>query len=806
MKAILQKTILIHVCLLSFLQLFAQERGVTLLKQTHETVGQTYALIIGISDYNRIEKLKYADRDAIAFEQLLKSKIGGSIPDEQIYSLHNAAANKINVANALTAIAKKLKPGDKFYFFFAGHGDMEVTSQTDNGLLLLYDSPKDGYFGIIDDVIEVNQLRKFLTPFSEKGVDIIYIVDACHSGKLSGGEQGRKQTAAALLSMWGREYKILSCQPNQLSYEDPKLGGGRGVFSLKLEEGLKGKADANNDGIITMYELYVFTLSEVTKATGFKQIPLINGDLSKPFSIKPISVTDTTFEAIQIQSGFEDSILTVNKFSPAVLKWYNQFDSLIKKDDLIMPYTKNAVLMYRKFIQTNNDRQTIFFIQKQLVAALSNRFNVIVSPLLQGETSISTKYECRLSARELDTCLSILGDRHYLYPNFKARKLYMDAMSLTWALNEDEYNFGMKSAVEAAIDSLEKSYELEPNAAYTSLALGERYAILANPSNAEKYFKVYLSLRPNGIWAQYSLGKVYAKMGQYSKAENLFSKVLQQNPEYYVITDLSDMQLFQNKFNEAKKTLYMILAFGDTAYYYSCLGLMYGKSNKPDSAIYFYKAAKNVKKVDFDTQIDNNIGHMYWVKRQYDSAKYYFNSVLKINPKNPFSNFNLGSVEFLQNNYEAANSFFIKSKNGSDEKAICFVNHQNMYFNKTYTITNQKAFKSYSDKLYIYKIRYFSYLNILYAHLRIGTKKTEIYNVLFDELFKFKEFDAYTNYHYACYRALENDTNGALDSIEKALKAGFGNYFLLTSDDDLKLIRNNSRYLDLLKKYFPQNS
>jgi tetratricopeptide (TPR) repeat protein len=784
-------------------QVFAQERGVVLLKQS-ELSGKTYALIIGISDYKNISKLNYADKDGMAFEQFLRSKTGGNIPNERIYSFYNAAANKINIANALSEISKKLVPGDKFYFFFAGHGDMEVINQTDNGLLLLHDSPKDGYFGIIDDVVEVNQLRKYLNPYSEKGVEIFYIVDACHSGKLSGGDEGRKQTAAALLSVWGKEYKILSCQPNQLSYEEAKWGGGRGIFSLKLEEGIKGKADSNKDGIITMYELYLFTLAEVTRETNFKQIPLINGDLSKPFSVK--SITDSA-ETIQVKVSkyiFEDSSETVRRFSPTILKWYNKFDSLIKRGDLIMPYTENAVSMYRKFIQTNSDKQTIFFIQKQLIAALSKRFNVIVSPLLQGERSVSSKYECRLSARELDTCLSILGEQHYLYSNFKARKLYMDAMSLTWALNEEEYNFGLKNTVEAAIDSLEKSYELEPNAAYTSLALGERYAILANTINAEKYFNIYLSLRPNGVWAQYSLGKVYAKMGQYSKAENLFSKVLQQNPNYYyVITDLSDMQLFQNKFNEAKKTLNRTLAFGDTAYYYSCLGLMYGKSNKPDSAIYFYKAAKNVYKVEFDAQIDNNIGHMYWVKRQYDSAKYYFNSVLKINPKNPFSNFNLGSVEFLQNNYEAATSFFIKSINGNDEKTICFVNHQNMYFNKTYTITNPKEFKSYSDKLYIYKIRYFSYLNIFYAQLRVGTKKTEIYNVLFDELFKFKEFDAYTNYHYACYRASENDINGALDSIEKALKAGFGNYFLLSSDDDLIQLRTNSRYIALLKKYFP---
>ena len=74
--------------------------------------------------------------------------------------------------------------------------------------------------------------------------------------------------------------------------------------------------------------------------------------------------------------------------------------------------------------------------RRTLAASLNERFNGIVGPLLKGQTSYSTRSECYYAAMELDSCLNLLGDQHYMYTNLKARKLYMDAMALTWALSD----------------------------------------------------------------------------------------------------------------------------------------------------------------------------------------------------------------------------------------------------------------------------------------------------------------------------------------------------------------------------------
>ncbi|MBK9110042.1 MAG: caspase family protein [Saprospiraceae bacterium] len=49
----------------------------------------------------------------------------------------NAEATRINVSDAISDLIKKLKPKDRLYFYFAGHGDIEDLTQSKNGLLLL---------------------------------------------------------------------------------------------------------------------------------------------------------------------------------------------------------------------------------------------------------------------------------------------------------------------------------------------------------------------------------------------------------------------------------------------------------------------------------------------------------------------------------------------------------------------------------------------------------------------------------------------------------------------------------------------
>lgn len=770
--------------------------------QSSKLPGNTYALIIGISDYTNITDLRFADRDAKAFERFLLKGSAGNIAPTNVFTFVNQQATKINITDALSTICRKLKRGDRLLFFFAGHGDMEVRAQKENGLLLLHNSPAGGYFGIIDDVIEINQLRNYLTPVADRGAEVVYIIDACHSGKLSGGKEGAQQTAAALLATWGNEHKILSCQPNQFSLESPSWGGGRGLFSLKLEEALTGAADQNKDSVISMLELYLYTAGHVSRESKYQQVPLISGDLTSKFlTIRKTRVKEEV--PPPNPDGAIDSAECTSKLSAEGRILYDRFDSLIKSGAIIYPWDESAAKTYLTFRNEIGNGPALTLMKRRLVSALSNRFQEIVTPLLSGNKSYSDKDACAYAALELRVCMELLGDDHYLYGNIRARKLYMDAMALTWALADNEYNIGMKPTVDRAIDSLELSYQLEPNAAYTSMALGERYAMTGDLVAAEKYFNEYLSLRPNNLYAQYAMAELYSKLEQHQKAEKLYRQLVDSLPSAsFIIWKAANMMVAQGRGTEALLYLERIAAIPDSGNYFFYKAVTYGNMDMTDSALLCYRQLERMQ-VDQEL-VDNNAGHMFFVSRRVDSAYHRWTAVLKRNPRSPFPNFNVGSVEVLLGNYQKAIPYFQKCIDNAIDNPENIVIHSELYMGKQYKNTNNEAFRRFSKRVYTYRIRYYGYLNILYCHMRDETlrKDTEKITWLFEQMRAFKEFEMFTHFHYACWRAINGDVEGTLDSVEKALRTGFGSHYQLTNDLDLSLVWDHPRFKTLMARYF----
>ena len=61
------------------------------------------------------------------------------------------------------------------------------------------------------------------------------------------------------------------------------------MFSIQFEEGIKGLADMDNNGIISMLELQLYIQTNVARYSEGKQIPVITGDLNKPIaSVNPV--------------------------------------------------------------------------------------------------------------------------------------------------------------------------------------------------------------------------------------------------------------------------------------------------------------------------------------------------------------------------------------------------------------------------------------------------------------------------------------------------------------------------------------
>ena len=165
------------------------------------SLSKTWAVIIGISDYqnNDVPDLSYANRDATAFADFLKSPGGGALDELHIRLLINEQATMAQFAAAMDWLLDKVKEGDKAIIYFSGHGDVERKTITQPGFLLCWDAPSRVYMG--GGAFGLAYMQEIVSTLStERKAKVILITDACHSGRLAGSEIGGMQATAANLS------------------------------------------------------------------------------------------------------------------------------------------------------------------------------------------------------------------------------------------------------------------------------------------------------------------------------------------------------------------------------------------------------------------------------------------------------------------------------------------------------------------------------------------------------------------------------------------------------------------------------
>ncbi|RYY89546.1 MAG: hypothetical protein EOO15_05810, partial [Chitinophagaceae bacterium] len=443
--------------------------------------------------------------------------------------------------------------------------------------------------------------------------------------------------------------------------------------------------------------------------------------------------------------------------------------------------------------------------RRALAAALNIRFNDIVAPQLRGETSISTKDECYYAAMELDSCLGLLGNDHYLYANLQARKLYMDAMALTWAINEDEYNVGQQGTVEEAIQLLEQSARLESNVAYTYSALGMLYYLLNDFDKSFRSFNKYVSLRPNDFYAKYTSVLLYMKLKAYDKAEPIIRRLLEEYPDYTFLKGLLfECSYYSGKKGEALATAREIARIDSFDKHFT-LGMFYALEGRTDSAVHYYKVAADA--TPSCGVCYNNIGHAYFMAGHIDSARRYFNLSIRADSSasSAFPMFNIASIDAQEENYSEAIRGFFASYEKVPTRKEAFFSHFDLYLNKRWVVPDSSLFKDFQRKSLKFELQYMDLVSVLYCVLRdtMHSYKAGATDTLFNHMLQYKLHEGWSWYHHACWKALEKNKTAALQSLEKALQTGFGQYEMMQCDADLAFIRGTAEWKALMKKYFP---
>lgn len=226
-----------------------------------------WATVVGVSKYTYMPQLNFPDDDAYKMSAFLQSTKGGALNYDQVQLLVDNKATRKGILTSVQETFAKADANDVALFYFSGHGL--------NGSLIPIDF--NGYQNKIEYTELVDIVKK------SKAKQKIIIMDACYSGSMMVARSPYANQLTEFYNALGEAGEgtaiISSSKQQEYSMEDTGLRSG--VFSYYMINGMKGSADYNRNGIVTITELFNFVSTNVKLYTGGAQSPQISGDYDK---------------------------------------------------------------------------------------------------------------------------------------------------------------------------------------------------------------------------------------------------------------------------------------------------------------------------------------------------------------------------------------------------------------------------------------------------------------------------------------------------------------------------------------------
>lgn len=263
----------------------------------------THAIVIGIDKYAFHPNLQGAVNDSVDLSGALKTRIDG-----QMTVLIDAQANRENFDRAWSDVLEGARDGDTLIFSFSGHG---VTAVDDDAyrdeadgldeLLVLQPAIPDATGLDAKEYVRDDELFQLFRQAEEKGIRVVFVADACHSGGLS------RQVLSPEISEAGLPFRLtqFSTRPSKPAINDagfkpkPEVsenvifisatnerrklqellidGKAHGALSYYTARAFEGRADKDDDGLLTGEELKNYVIPMVVAAAADRQIPEFTG-------------------------------------------------------------------------------------------------------------------------------------------------------------------------------------------------------------------------------------------------------------------------------------------------------------------------------------------------------------------------------------------------------------------------------------------------------------------------------------------------------------------------------------------------
>ena len=450
-------------------------------------IPRSYALVVGISKYKNLPvkaQLQYPDRDAADIYSTLISEKAGQFPAEGVHKLINEQATLANLKQELeTWLPSVTGPNDRVIIYFAGHGFISAGKA--------YLAPYD---------VDPTKVAATAYPMDELGQDIgsrikgkwkVLLTDACHSGAIT-PEDDTAQVNRSLLDLNSSMFSLTASRDREQSFESPQWGGGHGIFTYYVIQGLQGEADTSGDGVVTADELAEYVHTNVRLATHMLQNPTSDRGSFDP-----------------------NMVLAFNPGSSATGKCADP-NCAVK-------------LRYGTFvIETNMDDVEVWLDGKSLgifKKGIPQRFPGLtpgphtLKGAHQGYEPDGPREEQIYPGQDTAVAVRILiaQRRNHAAQEFFDRGL-------------EHYTRGFAANYKVAADDFEKALAIDPTYSQAALYLGRTYHALYEEDKAKESLKRAIEIDPAYLEARLSYAAVLLDTGELDEAIRQLDAVAKQAP------------------------------------------------------------------------------------------------------------------------------------------------------------------------------------------------------------------------------------------------------------------------------------
>ena len=678
----------------------ATERGNVLIQKVNSNkIGTTYALITGISKYqanDSYQNLQYADVDARAFYDYIVSPKGAKVNPQNVDTLFNENASFMEFWRKFNRIKEKLQKDDVFYIYFSGHGDAYMAEEA---YLLAYDAPagndRNNYSTGVG-LIDIHKLKVRIQQMTSSGVKVIFITDACRTNELPGKNEGQSISYQQIFERKAGEIQLISCASNQVSFEGSQWGGGRGLFSWHLINGLKGMADTEpEDGEVTLTELYDYVKKNVNKAS--------YDAASKKYRQTPQYCCNTADGMVLSMVNPEEKERLIAQLKSGVSYTPDKADYAANKSVHLGTAMKESGLeeLYKLFLKALNEgrllekggayeilneilqkKETNAELASELKFTLSSKLmtdvtKVINTYLFAGTNNNNYTYDYFMTAAKKLELFQQLADTLYYNPlDVKVNRLFLEGHA-----NWQTYN---TNVMRYSLNKIDSAIALKPQAAYLYNIKGLLQITLKQFAASELTLRKGIQLAPNWLYPYHNLGSCFSHQGKFDSALVYYKKALQIDTNYQTT--------------------------------YGGISVMYFSKSQFDSSIVWAK--KGLEKDATDPYLWAQLGYCYNINKDWKNAYTSFHNARYYNPSLVIVNEGLLRVHMYDYKFPDSVSFYVKEMIRPDSlNPMVYQTLGNIYTEfKEY----EEAIKMFDVSLYIDRLNPDTWKSVGYTYQAMG--------------------------------------------------------------------------------------